>query len=104
MTINLRYLQHTLEQLVLFVPGLFALAFYCSDGPSMRAVAATPVVRIATRFAFWIGYHYGSQHRAMAAPGIIHSMPVPLYGGARTGHELARPAAAIAPLGVAGCG
>jgi hypothetical protein len=59
LTINLRYLQNTLEQLVLFVPGLFALAFYCDDGRSMHAVVATTVVWIATRFAFWIGYHYG---------------------------------------------
>ncbi|WP_158940696.1 hypothetical protein [Burkholderia sp. S171] len=27
LTMNLRYLQNTLEQLILFVPGLFALAF-----------------------------------------------------------------------------
>jgi hypothetical protein len=103
MTINLRYLQHTLEQLVLFVPGLFALAFYCSDGHSMRAVAATTVVWIATRFAFWIGYHYGSQHRAIGAPGMMQSMLVLLYVCARIGYEIAGPAGAIAPLVVFGC-
>jgi len=32
MAVNLRYLQNTLEQLMLFVPGLLGLAVYCSDG------------------------------------------------------------------------
>lgn len=103
MRINLRYLQHTLEQLALFVPGLFALAFYCSDGRSMRAVVATTVVWIATRFAFWIGYHYGSQHRAVGAPGMMQSMLVLLYVCARFGFEIAGTAGAIAPLVLFGC-
>ncbi|QIE25765.1 hypothetical protein SBC1_49620 (plasmid) [Caballeronia sp. SBC1] len=103
LTINLRYLQHTLEQLVLFVPGLFALAFYCDNGHSMRAVLATTVVWIATRFAFWIGYHYGSQHRAIGAPGMMQSMLVLLYVCARIGYEIAGPAGAIAPLIAFGC-
>ena len=98
MRINLRYLQHTLEQLVLFVPGLFGLAFYCSDGGSMRAVVATTAVWIATRIAFWIGYHYGSQHRAVGAPGMLQSMLVLLYVCARFGFESAGTLGAIAPL------
>ena len=101
--INLRYLQNTLEQLVLFVPGLFALAFYCGDGHSMRAVAATTVVWIFARFAFWIGYHYGSQHRAIGAPGMMQSMLILLYVCARIGHEIAGPVGAIAPLVIFGC-
>jgi hypothetical protein len=96
--INLRYLQHTLEQLVVFVPGLFGLAYYCSDGRSMRAVVATTVVWIATRFAFWIGYHYGSQHRAVGAPGMMLGMVVLLYVCARFGFEIAGPVGAIMPL------
>ena len=103
LTINLRYLQNTLEQLVLFVPGLFALAFYCADGHAMRAVVSTTVVWIAARFAFWIGYHYGSQHRAIGAPGMMQSMLVLLYVCARIGYEIAGPAGAIAPLIVFGC-
>src|SRR5580658_10343475 len=103
MKVNLRYLQHTLEQLVLFVPGLFGLAFYCSDGRSMRAVIATTIVWIATRITFWIGYHYGSQHRAIGAPGMMLSMLVLLYVCARIGFEIAGLAGAIAPLVVFGC-
>jgi hypothetical protein len=103
LTINLRYLQNTFEQLVVFVPGLFALAFYCADGHAMRAVVATTVVWIAARFAFWIGYHYGSQHRAIGAPGMMQSMLVLLYVCAKIGYEIAGPAGAIAPLIVFGC-
>src|SRR5277367_2729755 len=51
MTINFRYLQNTLEQLMVFIPGLLGLAVYCSNGRSMRAVAATTVVWIVARLA-----------------------------------------------------
>ncbi|WP_410968141.1 hypothetical protein, partial [Salmonella sp. SAL04281] len=57
LTINLRYLQHTLEQLVVFLPGLFGLAYYCDSGAAMRAVTATTIVWILNRIAFWVGYH-----------------------------------------------
>src|SRR6202046_2849148 len=70
MRVNLRYLQNTLEQLVLFVPGLFALAVYCSDGHAMRAIVATTMVWIVSRAAFWIGYQYGPLHRGLV-PGLF---------------------------------
>jgi hypothetical protein len=103
MRINLRYLQHTLEQLLLFVPGLLGLAVYCADGRSMRAVAATTVVWILARLAFWIGYHYGSQHRAWGAPGMAQSMVVLLYVCARFGFEIAGPIGAAALIAAFGC-
>ena len=83
MAINLRYLQNTLEQLILFVPGLLGLAIFCSNGRSMRAVAATTLVWIVSRIAFWVGYHCGSQHRAVGAPGVLQTMLVLLYVCAR---------------------
>jgi hypothetical protein len=89
MTINLRYLQNTLEQLLVFLPGLFGLAYYCDSGAAMRAVSATTFVWIAGRFAFWIGYHQGALHRAAGAPGMALAMLVLLYVGARFGDELA---------------
>ena len=103
MQINLRYLQHTLEQLVVFVPGVLGLAIYCSDGRSMRAVAATTVVWIVARFAFWIGYHLGSQHRAAGAPGMALGLLVLLYVCARIGFEIAGPIGAITLLVLFGC-
>jgi hypothetical protein len=103
MTINLRYLQHTLEQLLLFIPGLLALAYYCSNGSAMRAVVATTAVWIVTRAGFWIGYHYGPLYRAAGAPGMAQSMVVLLYVCARFGFDLVGLAGAIAPIALFLC-
>jgi hypothetical protein len=98
MTINLRYLQNTLEQLLVFLPGLLGLAYYCTDGAAMRAVAATTLVWIAGRFAFWIGYHQGGLHRAAGAPSMLLGMAMLLYVGARFADELAGWPGAVALL------
>ena len=98
MTINLRYLQNTLEQLLVFLPGLFGLAYYCDSGAAMRAVAATTLVWIAARFAFWIGYHQGALHRAAGAPGMMLGMVMLLYVAGRFGYEFAGWTGAIALL------
>jgi len=103
MTINFRYLQNTLEQLMVFIPGLLGLAVYCSNGRSMRAVAATTVVWIVARLAFWIGYQRGSLHRAAGAPGMALTMLVLLYVCARFGFEIAGVAGAITILALFGC-
>ena len=63
MRVNLRYLQNTFEQLAVFVPGLFGLAVYCTNGELMRAVVATTVVWIVARAAFLIGYHRSAPRR-----------------------------------------
>jgi hypothetical protein len=98
MTINLRYLQNTLEQLLVFLPGLFGLAYYCDSDAAMRAVIATTTVWIVGRFAFWIGYHQGALHRAAGAPSMMLGMLMLLYVGARFGYELAGWTGAILPL------
>jgi len=87
--VNLRYLQNTLEQLVVFLPGLFGLALYCTDGSSMRAVPATTVVWVVARIAFWIGYHSSSAMRGIGAPGMMLGMVVLLYVCCRFGLEIA---------------
>jgi len=89
MRVNLRYLQNTLEQLVVFVPGLLGLAAYSPDGSAMRRVVAATVVWIAARIAFWIGYHRSSAERGYGAPGLIVGMLMLLYVCARFGFELA---------------
>jgi hypothetical protein len=85
--VNQRYLQNTLEQIVVFAVGLFGLAAYAPDGFAMRAVMATTVVWIVARFAFWIGYHWSAAMRGLGAPGMALSMIVLLYVAARIGFD-----------------
>lgn len=100
MKVNLRYLQHTLEQLLLFIPGLLALATYCTDGQSMRAVVATTVVWIVFRFVFWIGYHRAPRFRAPGLIGMVQSTLVLLYVSVRFAHEVAGFAGVVVVLGI----
>jgi MAPEG family len=87
--VNLRYLQNSLEQLVVLAVGLFGLASYLTTGESMRAVLATTVVWIVSRFAFWIGYHHSAAMRGIGAPGMLAAMLALLYVAWRIGNELA---------------
>lgn len=93
--VNLRYLQNTLEQFVIFAVGLFGLAFYSTGADAMRAVLATTIVWILGRFAFWIGYHRSAAMRGIGAPGVIVSLLVLIYVGARIGHDVAGTAGTI---------
>ena len=97
MTINSRYLQNTLEQFVVFAPGLFGLAWYATNGFSMRAVVAVTAVWIAARWAFWIGYYRGPLNRAAGAPGMMQSLLVLLYVCCRFGYDAAGVAGAVTP-------
>ena len=90
--VNLRYLQNTLEQTIVLGVALFGLAAYLDSGESMRAVIATAVVWIASRFAFWIGYHRSAAMRGIGAPGMMATMIAILYVAWRIGDELAGPA------------
>ena len=85
--VNQRYLQNTLEQIVVFAVAIFGLAAYSSHGFAMRAVLATTVVWILARFAFWIGYHWSAAMRGLGAPGMAISMIVLLYVTARVGFD-----------------
>ena len=96
--VNQRYLQNTLEQLVVFAAGLFGLAAYSGSGDAMRAVAATTLVWILARFAFWLGYHRSAAMRGLGAPGMMLSLLVLLYVGARIGFDLAGTAGAGAVI------
>jgi len=96
--INLRYLQNTLEQFVVFAFALFGLAAYSPDGAAMRAVGAATVIWIVARFAFWIGYHQSAAMRGFGAPGMALSMILLVYVASRFGHDLAGVPGAIAPI------
>jgi len=86
--VNLRYLQNTLEQIMVFAVGLFGTAAYLSGGDAMRAVPATTIVWILNRFAFWVGYHKSSAMRALGAASMAISLIMLLYVTARIGHDL----------------
>jgi uncharacterized MAPEG superfamily protein len=96
---NLRYLQNTLEQLIVFAVGLFGLAAFLSTGEAMRAVVATTVVWILSRFAFWVGYHRSAAMRGLGAPGMAMAMMVLIYVVARIGGDLAGTAGFVIAIG-----
>jgi uncharacterized MAPEG superfamily protein len=96
--VNQRYLQNTVEQIIVFAAALFGLAAYCPDGSAMRAVVATTVVWIAARAAFWLGYHRSAALRGIGAPGMAISMILLLYVTSRFGREIAGTVGAILPL------
>ncbi|CUS45994.1 MAPEG family protein [Sphingomonas sp. QA11] len=86
MRVNQRYVQNTIEQLWLFVPGLLMLAVQARDGASMRAVVACTIVWVLARWAFWIGYMLGARFRSAGLVGMVQSMMVLLYCVGRFGY------------------
>jgi hypothetical protein len=96
--VNQRYLQNTLEQIVVFAAALFGLAAYSPDCSAMRAVVATTAVWITARFGFWIGYHQSAAMRGLGAPGMALSMIVLLYVAGRIGFEAGGSLGAAVPI------
>jgi hypothetical protein len=96
--VNQRYLQNTVEQIIVFAASLFGLAAYSPDGSSMRAVVATTVVWIVSRGAFWLGYQRSAALRGLGAPGMAISMIVLLYVVSNFGREIAGAVGAIVPV------
>ncbi|HET7606641.1 MAG TPA: MAPEG family protein [Sphingomicrobium sp.] len=87
--VNLRFLQNTLEQLVIFAVGLLGLAAYMTSGEAMRAVPATAIVWVLNRYAFWIGYHRSAAMRGLGAPSMAIGLIMLLYVVARIGGDIA---------------
>jgi len=98
--VNLRYLQNTLEQIVIFGVGLFGLAAYLTTAETMRAIPATTVIWVLNRYAFWIGYHRSAAMRGLGAPSMAVSLIMLLYVVARIGGELAGTAGAAIAVGL----
>jgi len=96
--VNLRYLQNTLEQVILFVPGLLLLAAYAEPMRIAQSVSAAALVWILARLAFWIGYRQGPQYRIAGLVGMVQSMIILLYVSARFGYELGGVWGASVPL------
>lgn len=98
--VNLRYLQNTLEQIVVFAVGLFGLAIYLTDGGAMRALPAVTAIWVLNRYAFWIGYHRSAAMRGLGAPSMAVSLIMLLYVVARIGNDLAGSAGAVVAIGL----
>lgn len=98
--VNLRFLQNTFEQIVIFAVGLFGLAAYMTGGEAMRAVVATTVVWILNRYAFWIGYHRSAAMRGLGAPSMAIGLVMLLYVAARIGGDLAGTGGAAVAIGL----
>ncbi|MGN6155549.1 MAG: MAPEG family protein [Sphingomicrobium sp.] len=98
--VNLRYLQNTLEQTVIFAVGLFGLAAYLDSGSAMRIVIATTVIWVLNRFAFWIGYHRSAAMRGLGAPSMAVSLIMLLYVAGRIGLDIAGTAGALVVIGL----
>lgn len=96
--VNQRYLENTVEQILVFAAGLFGLAAYSPGGSAMRAVLATTIVWILGRAAFWIGYHRSAAMRGLGAPGMALGLIVLLYVAGRIGYEIAGFAGAAVPV------
>lgn len=84
--VNQRYLRNTLEQLALFVPGLFLLAYHAGD---LRIVAATAIVWTFGRWAYWIGYHVDPLWRGVGVFSMGISLVTLAYGVGAFAHALA---------------
>jgi hypothetical protein len=96
--VNQRYLQNTVEQILVFAAGLFGLTAYSPDGSAMRAVLATTVIWIFARFASWIGYHRSAAMRGIGAPGMAISMITLLYVVYRIGYDVGGVVTAVIPV------
>jgi hypothetical protein len=68
--VNLRYLQNTLEQLIVSMVGLVGLAAYSTSDETMRAVPAATIIWVVSRYTFWIGYHRSAAIRALGAQSL----------------------------------
>jgi hypothetical protein len=96
--VNLRYLQNTLEQTLIFAVALFGLAAYMTSGEAMGAVPTVTVIWVVNRYAFWIGYHRSAALRGLGAPSMAVSLIVLLYVAARIGGDIAGTPGTIAIL------
>lgn len=94
--VNQRYLQNTLEQAALFVPGLFLLAHHADD---LRAVAAIAILWTLGRWAYWIGYHIDPLWRGLGVFSMGIGLATLAYGVGAFGYTLAGWTGTVALIG-----
>ncbi|MBS0479608.1 MAG: MAPEG family protein [Proteobacteria bacterium] len=83
--VNQRVLQNTLEQSLVFMPGLFLVAHYAD----LRAAAACAFLWVIGRWTFWIGYHIGPMWRGLGVFSLVLGLAMLCYGVGCFGYELA---------------
>jgi len=71
MKVNIRVLDNTLQQFVLFVAGSMGLAASL-DPAQVRVVGAAAIVFVLARIAFWIGYRINPLYRAPGFAGTAY--------------------------------
>ena len=98
--VNLRYLQNTLEQIIVFAVGLFGLAAYLTNGEAMRAVPAISIVWTLNRYAFWIGYHRSAAMRGLGLSSMVIGLLMLLYVVVRIGGDLAGTMGSVVAVGL----
>ncbi|HVU29525.1 MAG TPA: hypothetical protein VHE36_03910 [Sphingomicrobium sp.] len=98
--VNLRFLENSLEQIVIFGVGLFGLAAYLGTAEALRALPATTIVWVLNRFAFWLGYHRSAALRGLGAPSMAIGLIMLIYVAARIGMDIAGAGGAVAIVGL----
>lgn len=86
--INQRYLQQTIEQMLVFMPGLLMLAIYCDTSEAMRLVEVATFMWMAARLVFWLNYHQDTQGGVPGMIGTLQNSIILLYCSSRFSYEL----------------
>jgi uncharacterized MAPEG superfamily protein len=97
--INQRYLQQTMEQMLVFVPALLMLAIYCDSGESMRLVEVATIMWMGSRLVYWLNYHQDMQTRVPYTIGMLQNLLILLYCCTRFGYELSGMIGAVLVVG-----
>jgi uncharacterized MAPEG superfamily protein len=71
MKVNIRVLDNTLQQFVLFAAGSLGLAASL-DSSRVKVVGAAAIVFVVARLAFWIGYRIHPLYRAAGFAGTAY--------------------------------
>ena len=86
--VNQRYLKQTIEQLLVFTPGLLMLAIYCDTSETMRLVEVATFMWMGARFVFWLNYHQDVQGGVPGIIGTLQNAIILLYCCSRFSYEL----------------
>lgn len=97
LVVNQRVVQNTREQAAVFLPGLILLALYITD---LRVTAASAILWVLGRWAFWIGYQIGPMWRGLGAFSLAQGLVMLGYGVGAFGYEMAGWAGAALLIGL----